>query len=87
MNQAFEEAREKARNVCRYRCDHCDNAQPFWAAKRVIPRCRDCDRVCRRVLFAQTVGIGWFQCRGCHRRFAGFIRGDLTSKCHECNVS
>ena len=31
------------------------------------------------------IGIGWFQCR-CRRTYAGFSRGDVTSKCHGCQV-
>ena len=29
------------------------------------------------------IGIGWFECI-CGRIYAGFSRGDITSKCHIC---
>ena len=31
------------------------------------------------------IGIGWFQCV-CGRTYAGFSRGDITSKCHNCHT-
>ena len=31
------------------------------------------------------IGIGWFVCP-CGRKFAGFSKGDVTSKCHGCQT-
>ena len=30
-------------------------------------------------------GIGWFKCK-CGRKYAGFSRGDVMSKCHGCQT-
>ena len=31
------------------------------------------------------IGIGWFECE-CGRTYRGFSRGDITSKCHNCQT-
>lgn len=76
----FEENREKSMFIHQYLCKKCKNR--WWGAS-ANNKCRSCDQETEKLDLSKMVGIGWFECT-CGRRYAGFSRGDVTSKCHSC---
>ena len=76
----FEENREKSLHIVQFKC--CRNS---WWGTLANNTCNKCKRVVQPLALAKMIGIGWFEC-SCGRRYAGFSRGDVTSKCHSCNV-
>lgn len=78
---SFKEVQRKSRFIHQYKCSDCHNT--WWgASKNNI--CRDCSTATNPLPLSKMVGVGWFQCP-CSRRYAGFIRGNVTAKCHSCN--
>ena len=45
--------------------------------------CKNCKNKVKILPFIEMIGIGWFVCK-CRRIYAGFSRGNVTSKCHGC---
>ena len=76
------DAREFTRHMTQYQCPRCHRA--WWGKKRKGAECYDCNIWVTPLPFSQQVGIGWFHCDACDREFAGFARGDVESKCHQC---
>jgi hypothetical protein len=75
----FEEAQKKSHYIVQYKC-----CGTWWGASK-NNKCRDCGETVAPLPLWKMVGVGWFQC-SCSRVYAGFIRGNVTSKCHSCNT-
>ena len=45
---------------------------------------RECSSIRSPLPLSEMVGVAWFQCN-CGRKFAGFCKGNVTSKCHNCS--
>ena len=56
-----------------------------WWGGYTKNKCRECEKTVQKLPLEQIVGIGWFKCE-CSRIYAGFSRGDVTSKCFACNT-
>ena len=75
----FEESLEKSLNTHQYSC--CGHR---WWKNGDNSKCNECQQTCQYLSLEETVGIGWFECL-CGRKFAGFCRGDVASRCHKCD--
>ena len=76
----FDEAESKSQYLFQYKC-RC-NPKVWWGAAK-NNTCRRCGKTVERLALEKMIGVGWFQC-SCGRRFAGFCKGSITSKCHGC---
>jgi hypothetical protein len=79
----FSESQRKSENIFQYKCS-C-NSKLWWGAK-ANNQCRRCKKEVTPLPLKQMIGIGWFECTSCKRRYAGFSKGDVSSKCHICNI-
>ena len=77
----FKEQRNKSRNLHQYEC--CKKR--WWGDYVGANMCGTCNSMVKMLPLLKMVGIGWFKCK-CGRKYAGFSRGDVTSKCHGCEV-
>lgn len=78
----FERMLQKSKYLHQYRCSKCDR---YWWGPDQKNTCFECNKVAQALTLDAMIGIGWFQCQ-CGRRYAGFSRGNVTSKCHGCQV-
>ena len=76
----FKEQRVKSRNLHQYTC-----CQKRWWGDATANICGICRRRVDRLPLNKMIGIVWFKCK-CGRKYAGFSRGDVTSKCHGCHA-
>ncbi|ETW03066.1 hypothetical protein H310_05494 [Aphanomyces invadans] len=72
-------AAAKATWLRQFQCKQCDNW--WWGVSR---QCRICRRTVAPVQLKDMLGIGWFECDQCDRKFAGFCQGNVPSACHSC---
>jgi hypothetical protein len=88
FKKGFLEARRKSRWIGQFECSNrrCRSSKKWWGAKNKDQHCRKCRSQGVLVPFEETVGIGWFKCGLCNRKFAGFCRGNIQSKCLVCEV-
>ena len=70
----------KSRNLHQYKC-----CRHVWWGGTTNNTCKDCKEEVEKLPLNKMIGIGWFECV-CGRRYAGFSRGDVSSKCHGCEV-
>jgi hypothetical protein len=86
FKEGFLEARRKSRWIGQFECSNqrCRSSKKWWGAKNKDQHCCKCRQQGVLVPFEETIGIGWFKCGSCSRRFAGFCRGDVLSKCLPC---
>jgi hypothetical protein len=80
MLSEYEEAHRKSKNILQYKCKPCHND---WWGSRANRTCKRCGKDTDPLPLKQMIGIGWFACP-CGRKFAGFSKGSVTSKCHGC---
>ncbi len=78
----FEKNRQRSLHIHQYKCK-C-SSERWWGSEK-NNKCKYCKKIVNYLDLKSTIGIGWFQCP-CGRRYAGFSRGDVTSKCHKCNT-
>ena len=57
-----------------------DGGEIFLQAHVVLVK-----EVLQKLPFNKMIGIGWFECE-CGRTYKGKARGDVTSKCHNCQA-
>ncbi len=82
MESEFDKAERKSQFIFQYKCK-CNTKSWWGAAKNNV--CRQCGKTVTKLPLAQMIGVGWFEC-SCGRKFAGFCKGKITSKCHTCGV-
>lgn len=76
----FLKQKKKSLYIFQYKC--CK--EPWWGdLKKNI--CFTCKKPNKKLRLNKMIGIGWFECE-CGRKYAGFSRGDVTSKCHTCEI-
>ena len=80
QNSEFEESKIKSSFIHQYKCKKCKNT---WWGKSINNSCKGCNEIVEKLPLTQMIGVAWFECP-CGRRYAGFCRGDVTSKCHVC---
>ena len=78
----FDEKYEESLLSHQFKCE-CFNKTKRWWAESSTSVCKRCGTRWNYLDLEDTIGIGWFGCK-CGRRYAGFSRGDVTSKCHGC---
>jgi hypothetical protein len=76
----FDEAERKSQFIFQYKCS-C-NSKVWWGAAK-NNACKRCDKIVDRLPLEKMIGVGWFEC-ACGRKFAGFCKGSVNSKCHGC---
>ena len=81
----YQEAFEKSLHIFQFKCTNKRCSQKVWWGSMKNQMCRNCGRQANKLDLEQTIGIGWFKCQ-CGRKYAGFSRGDVTSKCHGCHM-
>ena len=74
----FEQNRHKANHIFQYKC-----CSKTWWGSIKNNKCKKCNKEVVKLPLSKMIGIGWFKCQ-CGRKYAGFCRGDVTSKCHGC---
>ncbi len=79
----FQKGLKKSKYIFQFECSRCD--QNWWGG-RSHNTCKSCRRTAKIRPFKDMVGVGWFVCDLCLRKFSGFAKGNVTSKCHRCNV-
>ena len=79
----FLEAQRKSQGVFQYKCK-C-NRKVWWGGAK-NNTCRKCSAVVEKLPLEKMVGVGWFECALCNRRFAGFAQGNVASPCHLCHA-
>ena len=77
----FEKNRIKSMHIHQYKCK-CSNT---WWGPSANNKCRQCGKATGKLPLNKMTGIGWFEC-ACGRKYAGFCKGDIPSKCHGCQV-
>jgi hypothetical protein len=82
MLSEYEQACRKSKHIFQYKCKCCYN--DWWGAK-ANKTCKQCRQDKKPLPLKDMIGVGWFSCK-CGRKFAGFSKGDVTSKCHGCNT-
>ena len=76
----FKEQRIKSRNLHQYTC-----CRKIWWGDASSSICDICKNRVDRLTLQKMIGIAWFECK-CGRKYAGFSRGNVTSKCHRCQA-
>eukprot|EP01029_Cantina_marsupialis_P026246 TRINITY_DN69_c0_g1_i1.p1 TRINITY_DN69_c0_g1~~TRINITY_DN69_c0_g1_i1.p1 ORF type:complete len:135 (+),score=28.46 TRINITY_DN69_c0_g1_i1:122-526(+) len=79
-SDGFSTAKEKSEWLFQYKC-----CRKEWWGSFKNNTCKKCHSVVEKLPLPQMTGIGWFRCT-CGRTFAGYIRGDVKSKCHSCGT-
>lgn len=75
----FAESLRKSRFIFQYHC--CGN---YWWGTQKNNICNRCKKNKEKLPLEKMLGIGWFECN-CRRKYAGFCRGDVPSKCLNCD--
>ena len=78
----YKEAHEKSLHIFQFKCNCSRNT---WWGSNANNKCKRCGKTVEKLELEQTIGIGWFDC-SCGRQYAGFSRGNVTSKCHKCQA-
>jgi hypothetical protein len=83
LYKEFNKAFKRSKYIFQFKCYYC-RKKPWWGPiKNKI--CFTCGEVAEKLKLEARIGIGWFKCR-CGRIYAGFSQGDVTSKCHGCQI-
>ena len=77
----FQSSYRKSKSIFQYCCS-CRTGNYWWGSVK-NKTCNRCKKEATKLPLQKMIGIGWFQCT-CGRRYAGFCRGDVMSKCHGC---
>lgn len=78
--EEFLKAQNKSLFIHQYKCK-C--SKKYWWGSNSNNICKRCKKVNVYLDLKKMIGIGWFECK-CGRKYAGFSRGDVSSKCHIC---
>ncbi len=77
--KGFNESLAESLHLHQFKC-----CSKRWWGNGNNSTCFRCHRNVSKLPFTQMIGIGWFECK-CKRVYAGFSRGNVTSKCHVCS--
>jgi hypothetical protein len=78
----YKQAFQKSKRVVAYECQRCCN---HWWGNSSNNTCHRCQKTTNQLPLQRMIGVGWFSCP-CGRLFAGFSKGNVTSKCLKCHT-
>ena len=81
----YDDAFKKSLHIFQFKCNSKKCKGKCWWGSMKNQMCKNCMKTATKLNLEESIGIGWFKCH-CGRRYAGFSRGDVTSKCHTCKT-